>query len=205
MITNMKPSGSHRHSSEVRVVVPEEKLSAFSWTARIPLPTTNNVGYAEFSFQDERVLNLFVVDLPRSLIQDIHLFLSSYLTYGLVSNTEPYLQSVSDTLKEHEIDGPEIRVFLAWTLIYAGLFSYSNAFSSFLRDNPEADVYALPISPLHLWCISEAIRAYLADVDPDKVFPEIHAACIRLLSAGEDETNLISRIALPYLNVVTFE
>lgn len=172
--------------------------SAFAWKGEIPAPFANH-GMLRFKLSHPSLFSAIEVPAERALSNCILRFAGVFCTLSISADMTPYHRAIAPALIEIGLRAPEESLLLSWALIHRGLQKYAAALGPYLAAR-QGDVL-LPISPLHVWALNEAAKAYIGCVDPDAKLAAYRDAADVVMVATNDENAAINEQFAPFVNI----
>ena len=175
--------------------------SKFSWSGIAPSPF-GTIGNVSFHLQNEEFGLPKTVDVLLSTAHLISRYIGTINAISSVINFGPYLLLVSEVLERAGFADSEFLPSVAWPIIQDGLNRYAISLNEILLvAQPESDHILLPISNMHLWALAETARAFNASVKEGRFAEDTYLDVKEILRLTEVESAVISREALPYINI----
>lgn len=178
---------------------------AFSWNARVCAPL-GQTGTLRFRPSDPRLFECKDVLLSRGAANTILHFIGNFCAFSASADMSAYQDALSEALEQSNLPDSGAMPIFAWPIIVTGLQNYGLALGGYLKALPASrDEIIVSISPLHLWALGEAARAFIMCIDPGNVMPGPRSEAAEVLRLTEDENLAVSQRFMPYANIVNEE
>jgi len=170
----------------------------FAWRGEMPAPFATS-GVLQFKLPQLHLFAAREVAVDRAFSNSILRFTATFCSLSISADMTPYHRAVAPDLVDAGILVPEEAMLLAWALIHNGLQKYANALGPYLATRT-GDV-PLPISPMHVWAICEAAKAFIGCVDPDGELGPYRALADTIMVATISENGAMHAEFSPYTNI----
>lgn len=177
------------------------KPSNFDWDAKVWAPF-NEAGWVRFNVPLAGVLVAQPLSWPRDVVEELRGFLGTFCVLAASADITPYQISILEALADVPSENLQMKITLSWPVILAGLTSLTETLDVALKGAGEGAV-EIPISPMHIWAMEEAARAFVFCFDPDCEMPAYHQSAQAILALCDEQSFVVTSLCHPYGNVVT--
>lgn len=179
------------------ILIEDENLRRlFSWRSRVYAPFDER-GFVRFNVP-KSLCEPASVKIDHHIVSIVSIFSATFATLSISASMAAYHTSIQAILTEVKgVNNTRNNVMLSWALIRQGIQDYANALG--LHVDKTAKQSNLIISPMHIWSLCEAARAFLTCIDPNNDLPIYTDIAKTIIGITEADNLWIHEHYSPYL------
>lgn len=169
------------------------------WDAKVWAPLGED-GFLAFKVIVPEVLVAQERSWRRDAVAELRAFISTFCALSASADLTLYQKVVVDGLRGTEPEVLDANMVFSWAVIIGGLSSFAGILTERLG-NPDGEMVSVPVSPMHIWAICEAARAFVVCIDPECDLPVYYQSAISLMDFCGEQNRGVTDLVHPYAHI----